>query len=196
MSDAVSPSKLAQRGRSEASRAASAGSVGAIMWRALATFLIAVVVGACASTSKTRSAPETIVGVWNVAELAARAPGGAWESRGAPSRSQYIFTSRHYSYLYVRGSAPRKTFNGNPNNPTDAEKVAAYDSIVAASGSYTLSGHSLTLTALLHKNPNEMTGEPLHYTIELDGDTLTMIVVDPPFLPGREWRTMLTRVAP
>ena len=34
---------------------------------------------------------------------------------------------------------------------------------------------------------------PVVYTIELDGDSLRMVTVDPPFLPGREWRPVLQR---
>jgi hypothetical protein len=29
---------------------------------------------------------------------------------------------------------------------------------------------------------------------ELDGHTLRMTIANPPFLPGREWRTVLTKV--
>lgn len=162
------------------------------MWRHVA--LVLVLVGCAAGPERLDRVPAGIQGVWKVSDLASRAPGGSWESRGAPHRSQYIFTREHYSYLYVRGSAPRKTFAGDPNNPDPAAKVEAYDSIVAATGDYKLSGDTLTLTALIHKNPNEMAGESLRFTIELAGDRLTMIIVDPPFLPGREWRTTLTRV--
>lgn len=133
-------------------------------------------------------------GVWKITELASRAPGAEWEVRAAPYLSQYIFTERHYSYMYVPGPGPRKTLAGDPNRPTDAERVEAYNSFVAASGNYELSGRILTMVALVHKNPNEMDGKPLTYTAELDGNTLRMTIANPPFLPGREWRTVLTRV--
>jgi hypothetical protein len=162
------------------------------MWRVAGVSLAAVLLGACATERK--AAPAMLVGVWQVTELASRVPGGNWEPRGAPAHSQFIFTREHYSYLYVPRSAPRKKFAGDPNKPTAAEKVEAYDSIVAATGRYTLSGGALTLTALLHKNPNEMAGEPLRYAVEVDGNRLTMVIVDPPFLPGREWRMTLVRV--
>ncbi len=135
-----------------------------------------------------------IAGVWRVTELASRMPGGEWEVRAGPRLSQYIFATKHYSYMYVPGTAPRPLFAGDPNNPTDAEKAAAYSTLVAATGTYKLSGRTLTLTALVHKNPNEMIGEPLTYSIDLQGDSLRMVINNPPFLPGREWRTVLTRV--
>jgi len=96
--------------------------------------------------------------------------------------------------MYAPGRGPRKRFAGDPNMPADAEKVEAYNSLVAASGSYVLSGSTLKLPALIHKNPNEMGGEPLTYTVELDGAALRMVIANPPFLPGREWRTVLTRI--
>lgn len=139
-------------------------------------------------------ADSEIKGVWKLTELATRVPGGKWEARPTPQPSQFIFTDKHYSYMYVLGTGSRPLFKGDPNNPTDAEKAAAYSTLVAATGTYTLSGRTLTLTALVHKNPNEMVGKPLAYTIEVEGDSLRMVIVDPPFLPGREWRTMLTRV--
>jgi hypothetical protein len=101
---------------------------------------------------------------------------------------------RHYSYMYVPGANPRKRIAGDPNRPTDAEKVEAYNSFVAASGTYSLSGRTLTLIALVHKNPNEMDGKPLTYAAEFAGSTPRMTIADPPFLPGREWRTILERV--
>lgn len=133
-------------------------------------------------------------GVWKVTELASRAPGAEWEVRATPHLSQVIFTDRHYSYMYVPGAGRRKRFAGDPNRPTDAEKVEAYNSLVAATGTFSLSGHALTMNALVHKNPNEMAGTPLTYTVAIDGRTIRMVTANPPFLPSNEWRMVLTRV--
>lgn len=83
---------------------------------------------------------------------------------------------------------------GDPNRPTDAEKVAAYSSFIAASGTYVLAGSALTLDAIIAKNRNEMTGVPLNYTVELGAATLQMTITNPPFAPGQERRTVLTRI--
>ena len=133
-------------------------------------------------------------GVWKITEMASRAPGAEWEIRTPPYVSQYIFTAKHYSYMYVPGAGPRQRFAGDPNRPTDAEKAEAYNSFIAGSGTYELSGRVLTLFAVIRKNPNEMNGKPLTYTAEFDGDTLRMTIANPPFQPGREWLTVLTRV--
>jgi|SRR5687768_5473245 len=181
-------------------------AVGGTMLRCISLVLAIAFAAAGASAQDNRFAkpvsPEAtrepvradVRGVWKVTELASRAPGEEWEAHTAPYLSQYIFTGQHYSYMYVPGAGPRRSIAGDPNKPTDAEKVEAYNSFVAASGTYQLSGRSLTMVALVHKNPNEMDGEPLTYTVELDGNSLRMTIANPPFLPGRERRTVLTRV--
>jgi hypothetical protein len=133
-------------------------------------------------------------GVWNVTEQSTRPIGGQWSRGTAPYLSQYIFTEKHYSYMFAPGAGPRRLFLGDPNQATDAEKIAAFDSFVASSGTYLLSDSALTLNAILHKNPNEMTGEPLIYNVEFDNKAVVLTIVDPPFAPGRERRTVLTRL--
>jgi hypothetical protein len=132
-------------------------------------------------------------GAWRVVEQASRAPGGAWTVAGPPDRSLYLFTATHYSYMFTRPE-PRQPFSGDPNQPTEAEKVRAYDTFVAASGTYALEGSRLTLRAIVHKNPSEMTGEPLHYAAEVRGDTARLTIANPVFQPGRERRTVLARI--
>jgi len=175
------------------------------MSRLLLVALIAAILAACtfaqetdagnALTTDAKLTPgrTTLRGVWKVTELSSRELGGEWKTLPL-NGSVYIFTEKHYSYMFAPGIGPRRLYSGDPNKPSDAEKVAAYDSFVAASGTYVLSGSNLALTALLHKNPNEMVGEHLMYTIEIEGNTLQMTIVNPPFSPGRERRSILTRV--
>lgn len=171
------------------------------MWRNISALLAIALLSVVASAQDGSSAreaalqasvPTDIRGVWEITELASRVAGAAWEVRAKPYRSLYIFSENHYSYMYVPG--PRKLFVGDPNRPTDAEKAEAYNSLVAATGVYSLSGKVLTLKALVHKNPNEMAGATLAYEVEVDSNTLRMVVADPPFLPGGEWRTILRRI--
>lgn len=139
-------------------------------------------------------AQDRLRGVWKVIEQAFRTPSGAWTVTTAPYLSVYIFTEKHYSYMFAPGSGPRRLFAGNPNQPTDGEKVAAYNSFVAGSGTYVLAGSALTLNAILHKNPNEMMGVPLSYDVDIDSTTLRMTIANPPFAPGQERRTVLSRM--
>ena len=135
-----------------------------------------------------------LAGVWKVLELSSRAPGADWTVATQPYLSLYIFTPKYYSYMFAPGAGPRRLFAGGPNQPSEAEKIAAYDSIVAGSGTYILEGTTLTMTAILHKNPNEMTGEPLRYSVEIESNRLRMTIANPPFAPGGERRTLLTRI--
>jgi hypothetical protein len=143
---------------------------------------------------QTASASPGLKGAWKIVEQSGRSPGGDWTVGVPPYLSLYIFTDKHYSYMFAPGLAPRRLFAGDPNRPTDAEKVAAYNSFVAGSGTYTLTGSTLTLSAVLHKNPNEMNGHPLKYEVEILGSTLRMTIANPPFAPGLERRTVLARV--
>ena len=135
-----------------------------------------------------------VQGAWKITEQWSRSRGGAWTAGATPYLSIYIFTDRHYSYMFAQGRGPRRLFAGGLNRPTNAEKIAAYDTFVAGSGTYGLAGSTLTLTAILHKNPNEMTGHPLQYSVELDDNTLRMTIDNPPFAPGVERRTVLARI--
>jgi hypothetical protein len=144
--------------------------------------------------SQPASTARTLQGAWKIIEQSTRSPGGNWIAGTPAYLSVYIFTSRHYSYMFAPGAGPRRLFSGDPNRPTDAEKVAAYDSIVAGSGTYVFAGATLTLNAILHKNPNEMTGEALRYRVEIEEPVLRLTIVNPPFAPGQERRTVLTRL--
>ena len=105
--------------------------------------LLAYVAAACSSqhaavpgpartaASHAAAGAGSVEGVWTVVEQASRAPGGDWVSAGTPHRSLYVFTPTHYSYMFTRPE-PRSPFAGDPNRPSDAEKVRAYDSFVAA----------------------------------------------------------------
>jgi hypothetical protein len=135
---------------------------------------------------------KSITGVWKVEQSAFRYPDSAWTVRSAPHESLYIFTEKYYSYSFVPG--PRKLFQGDPNRPSDAEKVEAYNSFVSNTGTYSLKDSILILTSLLHKNPNEMRGESLTYRIKTENNKLHITVNDPPFLPGRELKTTLIRL--
>lgn len=134
-----------------------------------------------------------VVGAWHVTELAIRTPGSDWEVRPRPQGGLYVFSERHYSYVYIPGGRVRGRF-AVPNSPSEAEKAAAYDTFIAGAGSYRFDGSTLELRADLRKNPNEMTGDTWKWKVKIGGrDTLQFVFENPPFLPGRQWRTTLVR---
>lgn len=135
----------------------------------------------------------SVRGAWQVVEFAARVPGDTWSVRPSPRAGLFVFSERHYSFFYLRGAQPRPRF-ADANRPTEAEKALAYDGFIAGAGTYTFDGATLTLKADLLKNPNEMTGEDWRWNAEMRGDSLRLVFVNPPFLPGREWRMVVVRV--
>jgi hypothetical protein len=137
--------------------------------------------------------PPSIQGAWRLVETAVRSPGGEWDPRPAPQGGLYVFSARHYSYFYVRGAGARSLFN-DANRPTEAEMAAAYDSFIAGAGTYDFDGLTLRLKADFRKNPNEMNGQVWRLQTQLRGDTLRFEFDNPPFLPGRQWRTTLMRI--
>lgn len=131
-------------------------------------------------------------GAWRVTETAVRSPGGEWTAQMVAQGGIYVFSSRHYSYFYVRGAHPRAQFV-DANRPTDQEKAAAYDSFIAGAGTYTFDGRTLVMKAEFRKNPNEMTGEDWRLDAQFEGQAVHLTLANPPFLPGRDWRTTLVR---
>ena len=133
------------------------------------------------------------MGAWRLVETAVRAPGAGWDRRPTPQGGLFVFTQRHYSFFYVRGATPRPRFV-DANRPTDAERIAAYDTFIAGAGRYTFDGRTAVLRADFMKNPNEMDGTEWRWNAEQLSDTLLLVFRDPPFLPGQEWRFALVRV--
>ncbi len=88
----------------------------------------------------------------------------------------YIFGKQHYSMMYVPRSEARALFEGTFDEVTDSEKVQAYDTFIANSGTYEISESGLTTRPALAKNPNFMTGSHSavsSYRIEADSLWLT-----------------------
>lgn len=177
------------------------------MGRLLRHSLLVLIVAGCVSggpsegTERARSsgvahglsAHAPLVGAWQLVETAVRTPGAAWDLRPAPQGGLFVFSARHYSYFYVRGTAARPRFT-DANRPTDAERAATFDTFIAGAGTFTFDGRLALLKADFRKNPNEMTGEVWPWRAEFRGDTLRFVYENPPFLPGRDWRLTLIRV--
>ena len=150
-------------------------------------------VAGCATAGRDERSATSIEGAWRVTETASRAPGEAWNVRPTPQGGLYVFSAKHYSYFYVRGAEPRARF-ADGNKPTDAEKAATFDTFIAGAGTYSFDGSMLALKADYRKNPNEMTREIWEWRAERTSDALRLVFVDPPFLPGQEWRVTLVPV--
>lgn len=136
---------------------------------------------------------EVLKGAWRLLETAIRSPHQPWDVRQAPQGGLFVFTSRHYSYFYTRGSDRRPRF-AEANRPTEAERAAAYNTFIAGAGTYAFDGKTVALRADFRKNPNEMTGEVWRWEAEFASDTVRFVFMNPPFLPGHDWRLTLVRL--
>jgi hypothetical protein len=97
----------------------------------------------------------------------------------APQPGLVLFTKRHYSLMYVEGSAPRALFQ-DPLRPTDAEKLAAFQSFVGHSGTYTLVDDSnIQMRPLVAKNPTLTSTQRgasfARFAYEVTADTLRLV---------------------
>ena len=92
-----------------------------------------------------------------------------------PQPALYIFTATHYSIMIAQGDEPRAGYEGD--DMTDAEKLGAYDTLIANAGRYEIDGNVLKTRAYVAKDTNYMGGWPENeaiYEFERDGDTLTI----------------------
>ncbi len=157
-----------------------------------------------AATTEEPEAPMqgALEGAWKVTEVSFESPDTSWTDAD-PQPSLYIFAKQDYSIMHVPSgpdgsSQPRELFSGDEpivgsSEPTDAEKLAAYDSFIANSGTYEVSGSTLTTRPIVAKNPNFMSGGSLTYTYEIEGDTLRLTLTLP-WAPENETRYTLVRL--
>ena len=102
-------------------------------------------------------------GVWKVAEVAP--PASNTNEKPTPITSPQpgllIFTKGYYSGMSVTANQPRTAAAPakDPSTLTDAEKIARYEQwapFIANAGTYELKGSTLTMHAMVAKNPDVM----------------------------------------
>jgi hypothetical protein len=158
--------------------------------------LCTTIVSAQSSTKK------PIEGVWRVTEIVVT--GEDASNVPNPQPGLIIFTQKHYSVMWVPGNQPRSLFIGQ--NPTNDEKIAAYDSFVANSGSYEVAEGILTLHPMVARSPNFMAGGVSKNQLRIEGTTMWLTQkntdlslrtgdrVAPSSGPASETRLKLSRV--
>ena len=125
------------------------------------------------------SAPDTrgpLEGVWRIVEESRIRSDGETKN-SEPQPNLYIFTDHHYSAVLVLGNEPRSFF-AEAFRPTDAEKIAAFDSIVVNSGTYELTDSTMTTHPIVSRMPNFMGGGSASYEYAVENDTLWLTLVD------------------
>lgn len=139
----------------------------------------------------------SLEGAWEMAEFHLTGPDTSFTIT-APQPSLYVFLERHYSLMHVPGDQPRALFGGPEPTlgsvaPTDAEKVAAYDSFIGNAGTYEGNGGRLTLRPIVAKNPNLMAGGTLTYGYYFEGEVL-WLTSEPAWEEGVSLRFKLRRL--
>jgi hypothetical protein len=122
-------------------------------------------------TADAQSKAPVLTGAWRLTEM--KRTGRNAETLKNPT-GLLIFTSKHWSRMYVDSDQPRPEIR-DLGKAAAAEIVATWGPFVAASGTYEVSGNTLTCRALIAKNPNVMgSGNFSVYTFKIEGNTLTM----------------------
>jgi len=151
--------------------------------------VVLLVVACQQPTPATKGALE---GAWKVVEVSDTAPDTSYTNT-SPQPSLYLFAKQHYSIMVVDGTQPRALFKER-FQPTDSEKLAAYDSFSANSGTYEVTDSTFTTHAIVAKSPNRMADDWLPtYTYRVKGDSLWLMAL-PLARPEAKIRTTLVRL--
>lgn len=119
----------------------------------------------------------TLRGVWRVASLTRTGPDAATNNN--PQPGLFLFTEKHYSLAVVRSDKPRPELPSDPAKATAAELLAAYDPFGANSGTYEISGDTLTFRPIVAQNPAGMRpGHVLKYSMKPEGEALSLTEVN------------------
>ena len=140
-----------------------------------------------------------VEGVWKIAERIVPetnplAKGVTTTNANPPSL--IIFTRGYYSQVYLGSVESRAAVERakDPQNLTDAEKIARYEAwrpLFANAGTYEIKGSALILHPIVAKNPNQMNGRWPAVEFKLEGpNTLWLITAESAIEP----RIKLTRV--
>jgi hypothetical protein len=130
------------------------------------TFVMALTCLAAAAQAK-----NSLQGAWRVTE---QTPAGQnAQTNRNPQPGLLIFTGKYYSSMSVNSAQPRPDVPADQAQITPAQALATYGPFTANSGTYEVSGNTLTTHPLVAKNPAAMRG-PLTYSFKVDGNTLTL----------------------
>ena len=149
------------------------------MLRVMSMLMITVVTFACRAApeqaptltaAQNRTAANPLEGVWRETEIVVT--GRDASTIQSPQPSLYVFTPTHHAMMGTLGDRPRVLFKSL--DPTNEEKVAAFNSFWGNSGTYEVSGDVLTIHPVVARMPNVMAGGFQRYQFRLDGNSLLL----------------------
>jgi hypothetical protein len=124
---------------------------------------------------KSNPAPNPIEGVWKAAWIES-----VWSDGRSinpdPQPGLYIFTSDHYSMTWIPGAQSRKP-SVQTWFPTDAEKIADFNTVIVNAGTYELKDSTLTTHPIVAKTP-EFMGGWARFVYRVSGDSLWLTGTD------------------
>ena len=115
-----------------------------------------------------------LTGTWSVTEIQTTGPNARTISH--PQPGFLIFTGNHYSLMIIESDQPRAGVqNAQVNKPTVEELLATWGPFTAASGTYEISGNTLTTRPSVAKNPQVMApGNVQLNTFKIEKNILTL----------------------
>lgn len=136
----------------------------------LGVFVFGLSIGGAYAQSKAT----VLTGVWRMTEV--KRSGQNARTIGNPP-GLLIFTGKYYSRMFVNSDQPRPGLQ-SLEKATAAELLAAWGPFTAASGTYEISGNTLTCHPLVAKTPGVMApGTTDVYTFRVEGNKLTVVDV-------------------
>jgi hypothetical protein len=159
--------------------------------------LPAALLAACQPS--TPAAPQDpFEGAWQISEISFTSPDTSYVITN-PQPSLYLFIAGHYSTMYVPTAEPRPLVAGDTPiigaiEPTDAEKVASWDTFIANSGTYETTESTITTRPIVAKSANLMaSGGPLTMSYHAMEGMLHLTFVRP-WAPETESLITLVRI--
>ena len=130
---------------------------------------IILLLASAIATAQNAVKKSSIEGVWKIVEVSTT--GGASPTTVTnPQPSLLIITRGYYTMMYVPGDKPRDMYQAV--KPTEAEKMAAFDSFFANGGTYELGGNTMTIHPSVARVQNYAAGGWTEYTIRTVGENL------------------------
>jgi len=163
----------------------------------LALFVVGVATS-CGQAPETEPATPTstnpLQGVWSVTAID---PGDGSAVIDPSQPGLYIFARGYYSAVFAR-EAKARVPAATAFSPTPEEMVAQYESIIVNTGTYEISGSTVTFRPIIAKSPGFVGGQSTS-EFETSGDVLTLretstVAADGTAAPGANTTMTLRRV--
>lgn len=145
------------------------------------TALAAAMFSGCQPAEAPEAREPGLEGAWSIVSIRGTGPDSAPGTTVQPS--VYLFGNTHYSMMRVTGNQPRAL--AATDSVTDAEKLAAYDSFIANTGTYEVGDSTITIHPVVARSPNFMSGGSDKYYFRVSGDTLWLSNT------GADFKTMI-----